>query len=256
MKKIITQVFLVIAPLLLLLTDGRGVTAFVVSSPSWHAKTTTTTTTTMTTRTTTTTSLNLFSFFNNNQKDEEQQQPAADQQVPEPVVIEQDFRVAALFLVIGAILDMIPYIQLTLGPLITALGILFLIQTFRLRFLFDETCFELATVNTNNGELEDAGENVIVGGMNRWMTTSIFNYDFFPQGWIDDDNHPIGPILVYFKEDQTPQDKWNEGPGQYANDPAKVEAGLVRPGQVHFFPAVVNSQQLRDEFDKRGCKKI
>uniref|UniRef100_A0A7S2V7E3 Uncharacterized protein n=1 Tax=Entomoneis paludosa TaxID=265537 RepID=A0A7S2V7E3_9STRA len=179
------------------------------------------------------------------------------EEAPEPrlTVIDPDFRVAALFLAIGGALDTIPYIQLTLGPLVTALGVLFLVQTFRLRFIFDQSAFELVTVSSDEeGEtLGRPGENIIVGGENRWATSSIFNYDFFPEGWIDG---PVGPILVYFKEDQTPSSSWNEGPGKMANDPEKVAAGVARPGQVHFFPAVANAQQLREEFEKRGCKKI
>jgi len=172
----------------------------------------------------------------------------------EPVIIDPDFRVALLFLAIGGVLDLIPYIQLTLGPLVTLLGLLFLVQTFRLRFIFDKTAFELATVQSLDGkEIGSPGENIVVGGANRWDTKTIFNYDFFPSGWIDG---PIGPILVYFKEDQTSESMWNDGPGKLANDPEKIKAGIARPGQVHFFPAVANAAQLREEFGKRGCKKI
>lgn len=168
------------------------------------------------------------------------------------VVIDPDFRVGVAFLAVGALLDQIPYIQWTLGLFTTLLGILFVVQTFRIRFVFDETALELATV-AQNGELETSGENVIVGGANRWKTATIVNYDFFPKGWIDG---PVGPILVYFKETQTPEDSWNEGPGKLANDPDKVAAGDAIAGQVHFFPAVCNAQQMRDEFEKRGCRKL
>jgi hypothetical protein len=60
---------------------------------------------------------------------------------------------------------------------------------------------------------------------------------------------------VYFKETQTPSENWNEGPGQSANSPEAIAAGAV-PGQVHFFPALCNTKQLRDEFEKRGCRKL
>jgi len=169
----------------------------------------------------------------------------------EKVVIDPDFRVGILFLVSGILLDLIPYIQLTLGPFITVLGILFVLQTFRIRFIFDETAIELVT--EENGDFKSSGDNVIVGGANRWATDTIVNYDFFPKGWIDG---PVGPILVYFKETQTPSEKWNEGPGASANDPEKIASGEILAGQVHFFPAVCNAQQIRAEFAKRGCKKI
>jgi len=178
------------------------------------------------------------------------------------VVIEPDFRCAALFLGAGVLLDTIPYINVTLGLFTTLLGILFLVQTFRIRFLFDESALELVTVSKSAGkggdddgqpQFQSSGENVIVGGANRWETKSIVNYDFFPKGWIDG---PIGPILIYFKETQTSPEFWNDGPGQSANDPAKIAAGQAVAGQVHFFPAVCNAQQMRSEFERRGCGKL
>jgi hypothetical protein len=196
---------------------------------------------------------NLQSFLTDlfNPKSKQVAEPTAP--VFDPVVIDPDFRVAALFLVSGFLLDLIPYIQLTLGPAVTLLGILFLVQTFRIRFVFDETgAFELKT-SSGSDDLGDSGENRIVGGANRWDTDTIINYDFFPKGWIDG---PVGPILVYFKETQTPADSWNEGPGKLANDPDKIASGEAAPGQVHFFPAVCNAQQIRDEFAKRNCRKI
>ena len=171
----------------------------------------------------------------------------------DPVTIEPDFRVAALFLGAGVLLDTIPYIQLTLGPIVTLLGLLFLVQTFRIRFVLNEdNAFELVTVNPFTGETKDSGENVIVGGANVWATSSIVNYDFFPPI----DSSPVGPILVYFKETQTPSETWSEGPGAKSNDPAKIAAGEAVAGQVHFFPAVCKSEQLRDEFVKRQVAKL
>lgn len=193
----------------------------------------------------------VFDFLKNPTSDEDKE---SIEPKFETVVIDPDFRVAALFLVLGGVLDTIPYIQLTLGPLVTLLGVLFLVQTFRIRFVFDETSIELATVGGEEGELKTSGENIVVGGANRWDTKTIVNYDFFPKGWID--SNPIGPILVYFKETQTPSDKWNEGPGKSANDPDKIASGEAVAGQVHFFPAVCNAKQIRDEFDRRGCRKI
>ncbi|KAL3910161.1 MAG: hypothetical protein SGARI_002258 [Bacillariaceae sp.] len=162
------------------------------------------------------------------------------------VVIDRDFRLAGIFLAAGLLLDTIPILKFLLGLPVTALGILFLVQTFRLNFVCDESTFSLE--NTAN----ESGENVIVGGENRWTYDSFVNYDFFPEGWID---QPQGPILVYFKETQTPSDKWNEGPGQSANSEEAMAKGAV-PGQVHFFPAICNSKQLRDEWAKRGCQKL
>jgi Protein of unknown function (DUF3119) len=164
------------------------------------------------------------------------------------VVIEPSFKLPAIFLTLGILLDCIPYIQLTLGPLVTLLGLLFLVQTFRIRFCFDETAFELRM----GDNLENIGENVVVGGENRWAYDSFVNWDFFPEGWID---APQGPILAYFKETQTPQEKWNEGPGKSANSDEAIAKGAV-PGQVHFFPILCDAKQLRDEFQKRNCAKL
>jgi hypothetical protein len=179
--------------------------------------------------------------------------------VYETVVIDPDFRVAGLFLGLGVALDCIPYLQLLLGPLVTVLGALFVFQAFRIRFVFDEdNNFELKTTAllSTSEELRDSGENVVVGGANKWACDTIVNYDFFPQSWMADPNHPIGPILVYFKETQTDSSTWNEGPGRASNDPAKIASGQAVAGQVHFFPAVGNARQIEAEFAKRGCGKI
>jgi hypothetical protein len=164
------------------------------------------------------------------------------------VVIDPSFKLAAIFLTAGIALDFIPYIQLTLGPLVTLLGVLFLVQTFRIRFTFDADNFELRM----GDDLTDVGENVIVGGDNKWPYDSFVNWEFFPKGWID---QPQGPILAYFKETATPSDKWSEGPGESANSEAALANGAV-PGQVHFFPILCDAQQLREEFIKRNCAKL
>eukprot|EP00980_Cylindrotheca_fusiformis_P014382 scaffold3827_cov179-Cylindrotheca_fusiformis.AAC.46 len=172
----------------------------------------------------------------------------------EPVTVSNDFRVAAAFLSAGFLLDQIPYIQLTLGPLVTLLGALFLFQSFRIRFVFnEENELELVTVkNILTGETESSGENVVVGGANVWACDTIVNYDFFPPI----DSSPVGPILVYFKETQTDSRSWNDGPGLLANKEDKIQSGEAVAGQVHFFPAVCKAEQIRDEFEKRGCGKL
>ena len=120
----------------------------------------------------------------------------------EVVVMDKDFRLSAIFLALGLILDRIPYLQLFLGPLVTALGVLFLVQTFRVNFVCDGTTF---SVQNASKEGDDAiNENIVVGGENRWTYDSFVNYDFFPEGWVD---QPQGPVLVYFKETQTPSGK-------------------------------------------------
>ena len=67
-------------------------------------------------------------------------------------------------------------------------------------FVFDETSFELKNVDlgaSDEDALTESGENFVVGGANRWTYDSFVNWDFFPS--VD------YPVLVYFKESQTPQ---------------------------------------------------
>jgi len=102
---------------------------------------------------------------------------------PEPslpnVVIEPDFKLAGIFLGLGLLLDTIPYIQLVLGPLVTVLGLLFLVQTFRIRFTFDSEAFELKSGN----DLKDTGDNILVGGANRWTYDSFVNVSIIMAAW-------------------------------------------------------------------------
>jgi hypothetical protein len=84
--------------------------------------------------------------------------PSAD----DAVVIDKDFRLSAIFLASGLLLDRIPYLQLTLGPVVTALGVLFLVQTFRLDFVCDGASFSLREASKEEGD--DVGENIVVGG--------------------------------------------------------------------------------------------
>ena len=117
-----------------------------------------------------------------------------------------------------------------------------MLRRFRLDFTFDDEAFEL-----KSGE-EDIGENVVVGGANRWAYNTFVNYETFPKGW-------DVPILVYFKETQTPESQWGVGPVEMANSAEALAKGAVR-GQVHFFPAICNAKQITDEFARRGCGKL
>ncbi|CAA7397147.1 unnamed protein product [Spirodela intermedia] len=104
---------------------------------------------------------------------------------------------------------------LTAAP-VGLLGLLLLFQTTRVRFVFDEEALEVKV----GSELQESGENVFVGGKNRWNYTSFVNWELW---W------PNFPILVYFKETQT-----------------KPE------GQVHFFPVIFNGKQLYDVMVERA----
>ncbi|MCD9560423.1 hypothetical protein HAX54_019105 [Datura stramonium] len=95
------------------------------------------------------------------------------------------------------------------------LGLLLLFQTTRVRFVFDDEALEVKV----GEQLEESGENVFVGGKNRWKYSTFVNWELW---W------PTFPILVYFKEKQT-----------------KPE------GQVHFFPVIFNGKQLYDVMVER-----
>lgn len=95
------------------------------------------------------------------------------------------------------------------------LGLLLLVQTTRVRFVFDEEALEVKV----GEQLEESGENVFVGGKNRWKYSTFVNWELW---W------PKFPVLVYFKETQT-----------------KPE------GQIHFFPVIFNGKPLYDVMVER-----
>ena len=64
----------------------------------------------------------------------------------------------------------------------------------------------------------------------------------------------VSPIFLA-RQVQTPEEKWDVGPGQIANS-AKALARGAKRGQVHFFPALVNCKHMKEEFIRRGCAKI
>lgn len=118
--------------------------------------------------------------------------------------------------------------------LFTAFSLFLAFQTTTLRFAFDDDSFSL--VASSGTKLER--ENVVVGGENKWRYDSFKNYDFLPSRDF--------PILVYFREDQTPVENREEVP-------LIVD---TLEGQVHFFPAISNSQQLEEGFLKHKCQHL
>lgn len=79
------------------------------------------------------------------------------------------------------------------------------------------------------------------------MHVCALGSDFFPSEAL--------PILVYFKETQTPAEKWDVGPGQWANSDDALTRGAVK-GQVHFFPCIASAQALKENFVAKGCAKL
>ena len=131
---------------------------------------------------------------------------------------------------------------LAVGLPVAIFGAFLAFQTTNLRFTFDDSAFSLV-----KSDLSTTGENVVVGGENRWAYKSFVNYDVFP--------NKDYPVLVYFKETQTPKEFWNVGPGEQANSPEALAKGAVE-GQVHFFPAIGNVDMILEGFRKNACAKL
>ena len=106
-------------------------------------------------------------------------------------------------------------------------------QTSTLRFGFDDDSFSLVRANGSS-----IGENVVVGGENKWAYSSFKNWDFLPSADF--------PILVYFREDQTPLENREDVP---------IVVDEL-DGQVHFFPAIANTQKLKEGYLDHGCSRI
>lgn len=167
----------------------------------------------------------------------------------EVVVPTPDFKVAAGFAGAGLSILLLPALP---GGFFLLLGLFLLVQTLRIRFVFDDEAFEVKTLPLDqifsaDAALTKTGDNFAVGGDNRWSYSSFVNWEFFPSEAL--------PILVYFKETQTPRDKWDVGPGEMANS-AEAQARGAVPGQVHFFPCIASKDMLKEQFEARGCAKI
>ncbi|WOL02167.1 hypothetical protein Cni_G10886 [Canna indica] len=130
------------------------------------------------------------------------------------VIPEPDYRIPIVLL--GTAGGFVYQDNLLPAATIGLLGLLLLFQTTRVRFVFDEEALEVKI----GKQLEESGENVFVGGKNRWRYSTFVNWELW---W------PQFPILVYFKETQT-----------------KPE------GQVHFFPVIFNGKQLYDVMVERA----
>ncbi|XP_039143875.1 uncharacterized protein LOC120280983 isoform X2 [Dioscorea cayenensis subsp. rotundata] len=130
------------------------------------------------------------------------------------VIPDPDYRIPIVLLGLAGIF--VYQENLLVAAPVGLLGLLLLFQTTRVRFVFDEEALEVKL----GDQLQESGENVFVGGKNRWKYSTFVNWELW---W------PNFPILVYFKETQT-----------------KPE------GQVHFFPVIFNGKQLYDVMVERA----
>ncbi len=106
-------------------------------------------------------------------------------------------------------------------------------QTSTLRFKFDDDSFSLVKADGKG-----IGENLVVGGENSWQYSSFVNWGYFPSANF--------PVLVYFKETQTPADVRVDAPDIVVDD---------LEGQAHYFPAIARSDRLTELFEKYDCKR-
>ena len=201
-------------------------------------------------------------------------------------VVAADFKLALGFAAAGALILALPVIP---GGFCLLFGLFLVVQTLRIRFVFDDEAFEVKTkeldqILSPDAALANTGENFVVGGANRWAYSSFVNWDFFPSEQLPSEQTPplhavsssarslslaaslaansatltapLGAaVLVYFKETQTPRDKWEEGPGKWANSAEAQSNGAV-PGQVHFFPCIADATKLKEQFIAKGCAKL
>ena len=117
------------------------------------------------------------------------------------------------------------------------------------RCVFNKNTFELMTsTNKVPGLQRDKGldpkqyKNYVLGTTNEWRYDSFVNWDFFPSIHL--------PILVYFKETQTPKNMQIKGSLGFKQMDKRDN------GQMHFFPAFANVSQLREGFEEHKCIKI
>jgi len=175
------------------------------------------------------------------------------------VIIDPDYKLMWVFLASAAVIclihpdkscavsDMMPFCPPDFYSGLSAFihvwfGLFMADRAKRIRVIFDKNYFQMRNLYEPNwpyhkNDIEGMTErpmNYVIGGMNKWKYDSFVNWGFFPSVHL--------PVLVYFKETQTPKDKWNVGPGSY---------DYRNNGMVHFFPAFGNSYQIKEQFEKR-----
>jgi hypothetical protein len=118
------------------------------------------------------------------------------------------------------------------------------VQTMRVRCVFEKDAFEFYNVVGPKLDLENGAklvkkpDNYVAGTVNRWKYDSITNYGFFPSEQY--------PVICYFKETQTPKEKWNRWFAAFDS---------YGRGQPHFFPGICNVRQFKEQMESRGVKR-
>lgn len=158
---------------------------------------------------------------------------------PNDILVDANYNLAAGALVVGTICGILENFKGFTARFFGAGAVIFTLfggfityQTANLRFKFNEDSFSLVKSDGTS-----IGDNVVVGGENSWKYTSFVNYAFLPSEKL--------PILVYFKEVQTPEELWVETP---------IIVDKLK-GQQHFFPCIASAEQLKQNFERNGCKR-
>lgn len=105
--------------------------------------------------------------------------------------------------------------NILLGIPFGLLGLLLIIQTGKVKFVFDNEAMEVfvAKKDEKGEEINASRENFVVGGKNRWKYSTFTDWFFIPSKSF--------PILMYFKENQTSPE-----------------------GQIHLFPVIMDGKIL------------
>lgn len=118
------------------------------------------------------------------------------------------------------------------------------VQTRRVRLVMGKDGFEFYNIKGPSLDLEKGAwlqtkpDNYVSGTKNYWEYDKIVNYGFFPSIEY--------PVIVYFKETQTPPEKWNRWFAAFDS---------YGGGQPHFFPGIVDVQKFKEEMEARGAKR-
>lgn len=165
--------------------------------------------------------------------------PSRPRSPPLRAVIDPSFNLALGSVALGSVFGVkgSPVKFAPAAVLMALFGVFVGFQTATLRFDFTDTSFQLN--GTGHARARQApDENVVTGGSNSWMLSTVKNYAFLPSEG--------SPVLVYFRETQTP-----------VTD--RVDAPIVvddLEGQAHFFPAIARADQIAAGFARAGCPRI
>lgn len=151
---------------------------------------------------------------------------------PPLVVIPKNYNISIGAITLGVLVATLAH-NLAIGGLFGLIGFFLFIQTGKVRFVFDDQALEVLIAKSSSGnngkteeQLEQSRENFAVGGRNRWNYSTVKDWFFIPSRSF--------PVLMYFKEVQTP---------------GSTDNG--KNGQLHLFPVIMDAQLLEQQMAER-----